>query len=81
MEELYQQVPKFERYFRILLQNRLLSTQDRIHNHLTSPAKTRYEEFMHKYPTLAQRIPLKHMASFLGITPTYLSRLRAARSD
>lgn len=78
MEELYAQVPKFERYFRILLQNRLLSTQDRIHNHLASHARERYDEFMKKYPTLVQRVPLKHIASFLGITPTYLSRLRAS---
>ncbi len=77
MESLYERVPKFERYFRILLQNRLLSTQDRIHDHLAISARNRYAEFISRYPGLQQRVPLKHIASFLGITPTYLSRLRA----
>ena len=77
LDSLYERIPKLERYFRILLQNRLLSTQDRINNHLSSTARERYAEFLNKYPSLIQRVPLKHIASFLGITPTYLSRLRA----
>ena len=76
LEKLYAQVPKFERYFRILLQNRLLATQDRISNHLSSSASERYAQFLKKYPQIEQRVPLKHIASYLGITPTYLSRLR-----
>ena len=80
VEQLYVSVPKFERYFRILLQNRLLSTQDRIGDHLSSTAKERYLKFLDTYPTLLQRVPLKHIASYLGITPTYLSRLRAQKS-
>ena len=79
LEELYRQIPKFERYFRILLQNRLLATQDRISNHLSSSAEERYQKFLSAYPDLLQRVPLKHVASYLGITPTYLSRLRARR--
>ena len=76
LEKLYAQVPIFERYFRILLQNRLLATQDRISNHLSSSASERYAQFLKKYPQIEQRVPLKHIASYLGITPTYLSRLR-----
>lgn len=79
LEALYQQIPKFERYFRILLQNRLLATQDRIHGHLSAPAADRYQAFIKTYPNLTQRIPLKYIASYLGITPTYLSRLRARK--
>ena len=79
LEELYSRVPKFERYFRILLQNRLLATQDRISHHLSSSAEERYRKFIQAYPDLIQRVPLKHIASYLGITPTYLSRLRAKK--
>lgn len=76
MDELYCKIPKLERYFRILLQNRLLATQDRISKHLSESALTRYSNFLALYPTLEQRVPAKHIASYLGITPTYLSRLR-----
>lgn len=78
-EELYSRIPKFERYFRILLQNRLLATQDRVNNHLSSTASERYIQFITKYPKIEQRVPLKYIASYLGITPTYLSRLRRKR--
>ena len=76
LEELYQKIPKFERYFRILLQNRLFATQDRINRHLSASAIERYRQFITTYPDLLQRVPLKYIASYLGITPTYLSRLR-----
>lgn len=76
IEALYSQIPKFERYFRILLQNRLLVTQDRVSNHLSSTAPERYNQFIAKYPDIEQRVAQKHIASYLGITPTYLSRLR-----
>lgn len=79
IEVLYSQIPKFERYFRILLQNRLLVTQDRVSNHLSSPAAERYSQFIAKYPEIEQRVAQKHIASYLGITPTYLSRLRRRR--
>jgi len=79
MEELYLKIPKFERYFRILLQNRLLVTQDRVSHHLSTSASERYLDFVKKYPTIEQRVPLKHIASYIGVTPTYLSRLRKNR--
>lgn len=79
IEELYAQVPKLERYFRILLQNRLLATQDRVSNHLSASATTRYQQFTRRYPDLEKRVPARHIASYLGITPTYLSRLRKKR--
>ncbi len=79
IEKIYHQIPKFERYFRILLQNRLLATQDRIGQHLSASAFERYMSFIAKYPELEQRVPDRHIASYLGITPTYLSRLRKKR--
>ena len=79
MEEIYRQIPKFERYFRILLQNRLLATQDRVGEHLSESAMDRYSRFVAQNPSIEQRIAAKHIASYLGITPTYLSRLRKKR--
>lgn len=79
MDTLYAKIPKLERYFRILLQNRLLATQDRISRHLSESATDRYIKFTTKYPNLEQRVPSKHIASYLGITPTYLSRLKKRR--
>lgn len=76
MDELYAKIPKLERYFRILLQNRLLATQDRINRHLTESAMERYIKLIRLYPNLEQRVPSKHIASYLGITPTYLSRIK-----
>ena len=76
LEILYSRVPKFERYFRILLQNRLLATQDRVNSHLSVGASEKYEQFRKQYPTIEQGVPLKYIASYLGITPTYLSRIR-----
>uniref|UniRef100_UPI004048A4E9 Crp/Fnr family transcriptional regulator n=1 Tax=Roseivirga sp. TaxID=1964215 RepID=UPI004048A4E9 len=78
-EALFEQIPKFERYFRILFQNRLITNEDRIANHLSSSAVESYTEFRLKHPNLEQRIPQKYIASYLGITPTYLSRLRKKR--
>jgi CRP-like cAMP-binding protein len=79
IEKLYTHIPKLERYFRILLQNRLLATQDRVGGHLSLSAAERYLLFIKKYPEIEQRVPLKHIASYLGITSTYLSRLRRKR--
>lgn len=76
LEELYRKVPKFERYFRILLQNRLLVNEDRLANHLSSKASQSYVEFLSRHPNIEQRISQKYIASYLGITATYLSRLR-----
>lgn len=76
MDQLYVEIPQFNRYFRILLQNRLISTQDRVSGHLSFTAKERYLQFRRQYPDLEQRVAQKYIASYLGITPAYLSRMR-----
>jgi CRP-like cAMP-binding protein len=76
LEELYIRVPKFERYFRILVQNAYIAAQNRVLSIITKPALERYQEFVRKYPTIEQRVPNHQIASFLGITPESLSRLR-----
>jgi CRP-like cAMP-binding protein len=75
-EQMLQRIPKFERFFRILLQNNLISLQSRIASSLSQTAEKRYHELITACPTLPQRIPQHMLASFLGITPETLSRIR-----
>ena len=58
------------------LRNNLIATNKRIISLLSATAKKRYIEFTQTYPTLVQRLPLKLIASYIGITPEYLSDLR-----
>ncbi len=76
MERIYNKIPKFERLFRILLQNAYVAQEQRIVQNLSNSAEQRYKAFALKYPTLEQRIAQKHIASYLGITPEFLSMLR-----
>ena len=76
LERLYIQVPKLERFFRILTQNGYSILQRRMISHKSKSALQRYRMFKKQYPKLEQRISQKHIASFLGITPVFLSRLR-----
>ncbi len=76
MDQLLEKYPKFERYFRILFQNSLINHQSRIIQNLSAKAEDRYLTFLKKYPPLEQYVPLKYIASYLGITPEFLSKIR-----
>lgn len=76
LDQLFIDVPKLERFFRILMQNAYIREQVRIIQNLSMPAEERYQLFLSKYPQFAERIPLKQVASYLGITPEFLSVLR-----
>jgi CRP-like cAMP-binding protein len=76
LDELLGRYPKFERYFRILFQNALITQIDRIVQNFSDTAEERYEQFRQKYPSLEQYVPLKYIASYLGITPEFLSKIR-----
>lgn len=75
-EQLMERIPKFERYFRILLQNSLIATQRRLIGSLSQTAEERYHQLVNSCPTIPRRVPQHMMASFLGITPETLSRIR-----
>jgi CRP-like cAMP-binding protein len=75
-EQLLQKIPKFERYFRLLLQNNLIATQRRLISSHSQTAEERYQQLIDGCPTIPQRVPQHMMASFLGITPETLSRIR-----
>ena len=75
-EQLMEKIPKLERYFRLLLQNNLIATQRRLLGSLSQPAEQRYIELTTSCPSIPLRVPQHMMASFLGITPETLSRIR-----
>jgi len=76
-EQMLEKIPKLERYFRILLQNNLIATQKRLASSLSQTAEERYSELIKSCPeTLPHRIPQHMLASFLGVTPETLSRIR-----
>lgn len=79
MEELLERFPVFERYFRIMFQNSLVTHQNRIIEAFAFTAEDRYTNFQKKYPQLEQFVPLKYIASYLGITPEFLSKIRRKR--
>lgn len=74
--ELLENFPKLEKHFRILLENHTISNHKRIRQNLELTAKERYEIFCNRYPSLIQTIPQKLIASYLGVTPEFLSKLR-----
>ncbi|HEY0297809.1 MAG TPA: Crp/Fnr family transcriptional regulator [Arachidicoccus sp.] len=76
LEHLYCEIPKMERFFRILLQNGFNLYQQRIMSNLAKTAEERYELFRRQHPGLEQRITQKHIASYLEITPVFLSLIR-----
>jgi CRP-like cAMP-binding protein len=76
LEKLYEKVPKFERFFRLIIQNAFIAQQYRINQNLSFTAEQKYLDFIKRYPELEQRISQKHVSAYLGITPVFLSMLR-----
>ena len=76
-ETLYKQVPQFERYFRILVENSLVANQQRLLDNLSLTAEERYRNFCKKYPSLIDKLPQKQIAAYIGVTPEFFSRMRS----
>jgi CRP/FNR family transcriptional regulator, cyclic AMP receptor protein len=75
-EELLAKIPRFERVFRLMVQRNLAVTQNRLLNTITKSAQERYLEFLERYPTIPQRVSQHFIASFLGISAEFLSKIR-----
>ena len=75
-ELLLQQVPGFERYFRILIQRNLSVFQKRLFQTISWPAQERYLDFLQHVPSIPQRVAQHYIASYLGISPEFLSKIR-----
>ncbi len=76
LQQLYIDIPKLERFFRIIIQNAFVAAQKRIVNNLSLPAMERYIQFREQYPKIEQRVPQYMIASYLGITKEFLSKIR-----
>ena len=75
-ESLFESVPRMERFFRLLLEGNYVATHKRINDALSASAEERYLTFINTYPQLVEQIPQNQIASYLGITPQSLSRIR-----
>jgi CRP-like cAMP-binding protein len=73
---LLETVPRFEKFFRILMQNAYTREQLRIMENLSLTAEERYHSFVLKYPQIVKQVTKKQIASYLGITPEFLSTLK-----
>lgn len=77
--ELYDSFPDIERLFRKIIESAYVDTVNRIESIQFHTAEERYNQLLSERPSMIQRIPLKHIASYLGITQVSLSRIRAIR--
>jgi len=76
-EQLYLEIPKLERFFRILTENSLVANQERLMDNLSLTAEERFSKFCKKYPTLIQKVPQKQIASYIGVTPEFFSKMKS----
>jgi len=79
LDHLYIEIPKFERFFRILMQNAYVREQLRVIQNLSLSAEERYHNFLAKYPQIGSQVTQKQIASYLGITPEFLSVIRGQK--
>ena len=80
LEELYNKIPKFEKFFRILMQNAYVREQLRVLDNISLTTEERYNRFIQKYPQIVKRVTQKQIASYLGVTPEFLSAVKRKSS-
>ncbi len=76
-EKLFQHSPVFERYFRIIIENSVVAQHNRLLDYLSLTAQQRFQDFCQRYPTLVKTLPQKQIASYIGVTPEFLSKMKA----
>lgn len=76
LDRIYLKIPIMERFFRKLVERAYVATLNRLNNNLAKSAEARYLDLVKRHSDIIQRVPLIHIASFLGITPESLSRIR-----
>ena len=72
----YTNYPKFDRNFRVLIENKFIELQNRVLQNISSTAEERYLTFLEQYPKLSNRLSSTQIASYLGVTPEFLSKIR-----
>lgn len=73
---LYSNYPKFDRNFRVLIENAFINIQKRVLQNISSTAEERYLDFLKNHPNLFNRISNVQIASYIGVTPEFLSKIR-----
>jgi CRP-like cAMP-binding protein len=79
-EAMMSNMPCMEKYFRLLLQNNMIALHRRLVASLSLSAEEKYTKMVNAYPNIIQRVPQHMIASYLGITPETLSRIRKQMS-
>jgi CRP/FNR family transcriptional regulator, anaerobic regulatory protein len=79
-DELFNRVPELERYFRLVLQRAYAASVMRVKFIFTESGEERFNNFNNAFPEFIQRIPQYMLASYLGFTPEFLSKIRAKKS-
>ena len=74
---LFLSIPKLNRIFKVITENKYIELQNRVLQNISSTAQERYLTFLEQYPQLANRLPNTQIASYLGITPEFLSKIRS----
>jgi CRP-like cAMP-binding protein len=80
-EKLLARVPGFERMFRLMVQRNLAQTQERLFRTISSTAVEKYLDFLNRYPAIPQRVAQHYIASYLGFSPEFLSKVRKKLSE
>ncbi|MBC7775756.1 MAG: Crp/Fnr family transcriptional regulator [Phycisphaerae bacterium] len=73
---LYLNIPMLDRIFKVIIENKFVELQNRVLQNISSTAQHRYLNFLEQYQHLAARLPNTQIASYLGITPEFLSKIR-----
>ena len=76
LENLYYTIPKLERAFRIITENMLIAIQRKDEVYMKKTSKSRYFNLVKQIPNISQRVPQYMIASYLNISPEYLSEIR-----
>ena len=76
LDQLFNQIPSLDRFWRIKIQNAYIALQERTMNLMRESAEERYARFISQYRDMEQSIPQYMIASYLGVTPEHLSAIR-----
>jgi CRP-like cAMP-binding protein len=78
---LHLNILKLDRIFKVIIENKFVELQNRVLQNISSTAQHRYLNFLEQYHHLATRLPNTQIASYLGITPEFLSKIRKDLSE
>ena len=80
LDDLLKEIPQLERYFRLIMQRAVAASQLRVKLMFEMSKEEFYNHFITSFPEFAQRVPQYMIASYLGLTPEYVSELRKKKS-